>query len=64
MVHTSWALLALMVSGGQAQSSIRSAIEKGVQYLIGAQEPSGDWPQEHITGVFNNNCMISYSNYR
>ncbi len=29
-----------------------------------AQEPSGDWPQQHISGVFNRNCMITYANYR
>lgn len=28
------------------------------------QLPDGDWPQQHISGVFNRNCMISYSNYR
>jgi hypothetical protein len=29
-----------------------------------AQEASGDWPQQHISGVFNRNCMITYANYR
>lgn len=29
-----------------------------------AQEESGDWPQQHISGVFNRNCMITYANYR
>jgi squalene cyclase len=24
----------------------------------------GDWPQQQISGVFNKNCMISYSNFR
>ena len=28
------------------------------------QMPNGDFPQECITGVFNNNCMITYTNYR
>jgi cycloartenol synthase len=28
------------------------------------QLPSGDWPQQHISGVFNKNCMITYANYR
>ncbi len=28
------------------------------------QEESGDWPQQHISGVFNRNCMITYANYR
>jgi cycloartenol synthase len=29
-----------------------------------SQEGSGDWPQQHISGVFNRNCMITYANYR
>jgi squalene cyclase len=28
------------------------------------QEADGDWPQQHISGVFNRNCMITYANYR
>ncbi|KAI7837939.1 hypothetical protein COHA_008245 [Chlorella ohadii] len=28
------------------------------------KEESGDWPQQHISGVFNRNCMITYANYR
>ena len=28
------------------------------------QEAGGDWPQQHISGVFNRNCMITYANYR
>jgi hypothetical protein len=31
---------------------------------MSAQLPSGDWPQQHISGVFNRNCMITYANYR
>lgn len=29
-----------------------------------SQCESGDWPQQHISGVFNRNCMITYANYR
>eukprot|EP00976_Prorocentrum_cordatum_P047836 965995-Prorocentrum_minimum.AAC.1 len=32
--------------------------------LMRTQEASGDWPQQHISGVFNRNCMITYANYR
>lgn len=62
VVHSSWAVLALIAA--QWHLIDPKAIEAGVKYLIAAQLPSGDWPQEHITGVFNRNCMISYSNYR
>jgi squalene cyclase len=32
--------------------------------LMRQQEADGDWPQQHISGVFNRNCMITYANYR
>nr|XP_016478754.1 PREDICTED: cycloartenol synthase-like [Nicotiana tabacum] len=32
--------------------------------LINAQLENGDFPQQEISGVFNRNCMISYSAYR
>jgi cycloartenol synthase len=35
-----------------------------VQFLMRSQRPDGDWPQQLISGVFNHNCMITYSNYR
>jgi squalene cyclase len=28
------------------------------------QLPDGDWAQEGISGVFNANCMITYSQYK
>jgi squalene cyclase len=42
----------------------RPHIELGIRFLISKQVASGDWPHEGITGVFNNNCMITYMNYR
>jgi lanosterol synthase len=39
-------------------------IEKGVKLLLSRQAVIGDWSQENISGVFNYNCMITYSNYR
>jgi len=58
-INTAWALMALMLC-----SSNHSAIEKGIQLLTAKQLQNGDWQQEAINGVFNHNCMISYSNYR
>ena len=37
---------------------------RAARFLMSAQLPSGDWPQQHISGVFNRNCMITYANYR
>ena len=28
------------------------------------QSPSGDWPQQGISGVFNRSCGITYTAYR
>jgi squalene cyclase len=61
IVHTAWATLALMAAN---RPQDRPYIERGIQFLISKQVASGDWPHEGITGVFNNNCMITYMNYR
>lgn len=60
VVNTAWALLSLMAAG----YSDRNAIDKGIQFLLSRQQPTGDWEQESISGVFNHNCMISYTSYR
>jgi squalene/oxidosqualene cyclase-like protein len=60
VVNTAWALLALM----QANYPDRKPIDRGIALLMKRQLPNGDFPQENISGVFNHNCMISYSNYR
>ncbi len=60
VVNTAWALLALMI----AQYPERQAIDKGISLLMARQTEMGDWQQENISGVFNYNCMITYSNYR
>jgi squalene/oxidosqualene cyclase-like protein len=60
VVNTSWALLAL-VKGGMGG---REEVRRGVRYLVERQLPSGDWPQEGISGVFNRSCGITYTAYR
>lgn len=62
VVHTAWAILALVAAGYHHRATRQMAA--AVRYLLARQLPSGDWPQEHITGVFNRNCMITYANYR
>ncbi|KAL6746722.1 cycloartenol synthase [Haematococcus lacustris] len=63
VVNTAWALLTLL-AGGYHCAQGPAALHRAARYLMLAQLPSGDWPQQHISGVFNRNCMISYSNYR
>ena len=60
VVNTSWALLALSI----AKCKDVEAIRKGVHYLMKRQLPSGDWPQEGISGVFNRSIGITYTAYR
>lgn len=60
VINTSWALLGLIA----ADYKDESAVERGIQLLMRRQMPNGDFPQENISGVFNHNCMITYTNYR
>merc|ERR1719329_1844507 len=45
VVQTAWAMLTLLA----AECEDRTAIEKGKQFLMRMQLPSGDWTQEGIT---------------
>ena len=60
IINTAWALLALM----KAKHPDKKAIEKGVEFILSHQESNGDFPQEGISGVFNGNCMETYTSYR
>lgn len=60
MVQTAWALLTLMRAG----YTNRAVLDRGIQFLMKRQLPSGDWDQEGITGVFNRSCGITYTAYR
>jgi lanosterol synthase len=60
VVNTAWAILSLL----RANYTQHEIIEKGIQFLLRKQQLNGDWPQQAIMGVFNHNCMISYTNYR
>lgn len=60
IINTAWALLALM----KANHPDKAAIEKGIEFILSRQESNGDFPQEGISGVFNGNCMETYTSYR
>lgn len=60
VVSTGWALLLLSL----ARWPKREPLDWAAQFLMKSQEKNGDWPQQNICGVFNRNCMISYSQYR
>ncbi|MEO9533378.1 MAG: terpene cyclase/mutase family protein [Crocinitomicaceae bacterium] len=60
IINTAWALLGLM----KAKHPNTEVIEKGIAFIISRQEANGDFPQEGISGVFNGNCMETYTSYR
>jgi len=60
IINTAWALLSLSM----AECEDVEAIKRGVEYLMARQLPSGDWPQEGISGVFNRSVGITYTAYR
>lgn len=60
VVNTAWALLTLMA----ADYADKKVIDRGIEFLISMQEPTGDFPQQGISGVFNHSCGITYTSYR
>lgn len=59
-VQIAWAVLALCAAGRGPGEAVR----RGVAALEAMQLPSGDFPQQAISGVFNQSCMITYTAYR
>ncbi len=62
VVNTAWAMMALLAASYHKHDP--KPLHAAARYLMNMQESSGDWPQQTISGVFNRNCMITYTNYR
>lgn len=61
-VNTAWALIGLIAA--RYYEINRAPLDAAAAFLISIQETDGDWPMQHISGVFNRNCSITYANYR
>lgn len=62
VVCTAWSILAML---RLKQHLVDPApIHRAARRLAALQLPSGDWPQQSMSGVFNRTCTISYSNYK
>ena len=59
-IQTAWALIALLEAG----DSHWSAISRGAQFLLGAQEKNGGWPKQDMAGVFFRTALLDYELYR
>lgn len=60
VINTAWALLGLMASNYPD----RTVIDNGIEFIKSRMKKDGDFPQEAISGLFNHNCMITYTSYR
>lgn len=58
--NTAYALIGLLA----AQSSNQAVIERGIAYLMRAQQPSGDWLPGTLEGIYTPPCGYRYPLYK
>jgi len=60
VLHTAWALLALL----EAEAPDQDAIARAAQFLIAAQCEDGSWPRQDPAGLFFRTALLDYELYR
>ncbi len=60
VIHTAWALIALLESG----DSNWPAIMRGISFLLKTQRSDGTWPKQDMAGVFFRTALLDYVLYR
>ena len=61
VVNTSWAMLALLAGTEGCDESMAGAapvLARAAAFLMSMQEPTGDWPQQLISGIFGHTFLI------
>ncbi|MCY4174853.1 MAG: hypothetical protein OXD37_00760 [Acidimicrobiaceae bacterium] len=60
VIQSAWALLALLGAGHQDWA----AIDRGIRFLVDAQQDDGSWPRQDMAGVFFRTALLEYVLYR
>ncbi len=63
--QTAWALIGLMAAGRATGNFAKSAIERGIDYLLVTQLPNGSWDEADFTGTgFPSHFYLKYHLYQ
>ena len=60
IIHTAWALIALL----EAHDQHWDAISNGINFLVNSQRADGTWPKQDMAGVFFRTALLDYVLYR